>query len=636
MKKQRIFGLMAAFAMVLGVCASLVGGLSASAATEQNVTIHKLKFESMPGNVQNTGDEMNETELATNFPESKPLAGAGFTAYDVTTEYWNAYNDATGSFEAKKEAGLAAAKAVDTDKIKDKYLIFDFDLTGDEGTATRSLPITSNGKKAIYKFVETTTPAGVNQTISASFILGLPIYNADNTLKTPVHVYPKNEVKTLDLGFTKYGVDVAGIATTLDGAQFILKDGDSEYYYNSENGKFDKDLAGASKLTSAEGGKVSVPGPGLFKPGIYEFYEIDSDVSKSADQNSLNPLLPEEIFHYKKNPVVTATVAADMTVSYVYYNQQMKETTTGTPKAYNYKVPVPVKTVNDEDVDAGQTVTFTLSQKIPDDVAQYTQFALVDKFDTRLELLSDASTSIVDSLKIDGVAVTDVTAAYTKDSDDQFTVAFTPSQLAKYAGQTLTLNVEMKVKPGTNLTAIKNDLTFDNNFYDKKDSTTIQTYGKRFKKIDNDTRETLEGAEFKITKGSAEAGNLEYLVLKNADGTPILSVTGVVSDKTVDWVTSADDATILISPENGEFGIYGLASGTYTLEETKAPDGYVLIAPFTFTPDNTATELLVANKHKGVLPSTGGTGIVAFVLIGVVALGGAALYFTKGRRQIEG
>lgn len=618
MKKQRIFGLMAAFAMVLGVCASLVGGLSASAEEEvegiatQNVTIHKLKFESMPSKDEpNTGDEMT-------FDNSAPLAGAGFTAYDVTDDYWDAYDDATGSFETKKAAGIAAALAVDTTDMAGTV----FDNTDTDGLSDEDLPITSNGKKAIYKFVETTTPAGVNQTISASFILGLPIYNADNTLKTPVHVYPKNEVKTLDLGFTKYGVDVAGDATTLDGAQFILKDGDSEYYYNLENGKFDKDLDEASKLTSAEGGKVSVPG--LFEPGIYKFYEIDNTVSTSEEQT----VTDTEIFHYKNNPVVTATVAADMTVTYTYYNQQMVEQEGDTVEAYNYKVPVPNKTVNDSDVDAGQTVTFTLSQKIPDDVAQYTQFALVDNFDTRLELLSDASTSIVDSLKIDGVAVTDVTAAYTKDSDDQFTVAFTPSQLAKYAGQTLTLNVEMKVKPGTNLTAINNDLTFDNNFYDKKGSTTVQTYGKRFKKIDNDTGETLKDAEFKIKKGN------EYLQIADETG-PLATFTGVASGKTVKWVAK-DQATTFISPETGEFGIYGLASGTYTLEETKAPDGYVLIAPFTFTPDNTATELLVANKHKGILPSTGGTGIVAFVLIGVVALGGAALYFTKGRRQIEG
>lgn len=619
MKKQRIFGLMTVFAMVLGVFASLVGGLSASATegvAKQNVTIHKLKFESMPENVQNTGDEMT-------FSNSAPLAGAGFTAYDVTDDYWDAYDDATGSFETKKAAGIAAALAVDTTDMAGTV----FDNTDTDGLSDEDLPITSNGKKAIYKFVETITPAEI-KTPAAPFILGLPVYSDAGVLKTTVHVYPKNELKSVDFGFTKYGVNVSGTASVLANAKFILKKVDGGYY-SATSGKFDATEAEATDTPHLSGadGRVTIDGLYL-EPGSYEFYEIDSDVSKSADQNSLNPLLPEEIFHYKNNPVVTATVAADMTVTYTYYNQQMVEQEGDTAEAYNYKVPVPVKTVDDEDVDAGQTVTFTLSQKIPDDVAQYTQFALVDKFDTRLELLSDASTSIVDSLKIDGVAVTDVTAAYTKDSDDQFTVAFTPSQLAKYAGQTLTLNVEMKVKPGTNLTAINNDLTFDNNFYDKKGSTTVQTYGKRFKKIDNDTNEILKDAEFKIKKGN------EYLQIADETG-PLATFTGVASGKTVKWVAK-DQATTFISPETGEFGIYGLASGTYTLEETKAPDGYVLIAPFTFTPDNTATELLVANKHKGILPSTGGTGIVAFVLIGVVALGGAALYFTKGRRQIEG
>ena len=638
--------------MVIGVVASLAGGLSASAegeveeeAVKQNVTIHKLKFASIPKDqddkeitIPNTGDEMNETELATSFPESKPLAGAGFTAYDVTTAYWNAYDATKGDFEAKKEAGLAAAKDVNTDEITDEDRIFSFGLTGDGengttlGAATEALPITSNGKKAIYKFVETTTPTEI-KTPAVPFILGLPVYSDVGELKTTVHVYPKNELKSADFGFTKYGIEIDGTKAALENAEFILKKVGGQYY-SSTTGQFDATEDTATPHLSGSDGKVTIAGLYL-EPGDYEFHEIDSEgVSTSGEQATTST----EIFHYRNNPVVTATVAADMTVTYTYYDQQMDEQEGDTAEAYNYKVPVPIKTVDDNDVDADQTVTFTLSQKIPDDVAQYTEYALVDNYDSRLSLLKEGMANI-ENFKIGTTELAPADLGATYDSGtNQFSLTFDMdlNALAEYAGQMMLFTVKMKVKPGTNLTAIKNDLTFDNNFYDKKDSTTIQTYGKRFKKIDNDTRETLEGAEFKITKGSAEAGNLEYLVLKNADGTPIPSVTGVVSDKTVDWVTSAEDATTFISPENGEFGIYGLASGTYTLEETKAPDGYVLIAPFTFTPDNTATELLVANKHKGVLPSTGGTGIVTFVLIGVVALGGAALYFTKGRRQIEG
>lgn len=634
MKKQKIVGIVTMLVMVLSGLLALAGGTPASAATEQSVTIHKLQFEEMPESIPNTGDEMA-------FPGSDPLAGAGFTAYDVTAEYWAAYANAEGDDTAKKAAGLAAAEAVNTDeidKITESDRIFEFDVTGENGTATRALPTTSGTKKkkAIYKFVETTTPAGVNQTISASFVLGLPIYNEDNTLKTPVHVYPKNEVKTLDLGFTKYGVNVAGDAATLDGAQFVLKIKDSELYYNSANGTFDKDLAGASKLTSAKGGKVSVPG--LFEPGIYEFYEIDNDVSTSADQDKLDPALPKEIFHYKKNPVVTATVADDMTVSYVYYDQQMNETTTGAPKAYNYKVTVPEKTVDDNNVDAGQTVTFTIKHKIPDDVAQYTEYALVDNYDSRLSLVSNEA-AIKGSLKIDNTTPADVTPGYAADAENhQFTLTFTPSQLAKYAGQTMSFTVDMKVSPGTDLSAIDNKITFDNNFYDKNNTAEVNTYGKKFIKVDADTNEALKGAEFKITKGSTEAENLEYLVLRENNGDRIPSVDNIVSGKTVDWVASADDATIFVSPENGEFGVYGLeklGKDGYKLIETKAPAGYNLIDPVEFDADDEMKALPVINKSKGILPSTGGMGIVGLIAVGLLAVGSAVIYFKKRSGHLE-
>lgn len=626
MKKQKIVGIITMLVMVLSGLLALAGGTPASAATTQSVTIHKLQFENMPESIPNTGDEMT-------FKDSEPLAGAGFTAYDVTAEYWVAYANAEGDDTAKKAAGLAAAEAVNTGEITDKNRIFDFGLTGDAGTATLALPTTSGNKKAIYKFVETTTPAGVNQTISASFVLGLPIYNEDNTLKTPVHVYPKNEVKTLNLGFTKYGVDVAGVATTLDGAQFVLKEktaaGDG-LYYNSENGKFDKDLAGASKLTSAEGGKVSVPG--LFEPGIYEFYEIDNDVSTSEDQDKLDPALPKEIFHYKKNPVVTATVADDMTVKYSYYNQTMTLVSdSDTAEAYNYKVTVPEKTVDDNNVDGGQTVTFTIKHKIPDDVAQYTEYALVDNYDSRLSLVSNEA-AIKGSLKIDNTTPADVTPGYAADAENhQFTLTFTPSQLAKYAGQTMSFTVDMKVSPGTDLSAIDNKITFDNNFYDKNNTAKVNTYGKKFIKVDADTKEALKGAEFKIKKGD------KFLQLKNGD-TIVTSVEGVVDSYTVHWVDTKAAGTIFVSPENGEFGVYGLeqlGEQGYTLVETKAPAGYNMIEDVPFDADDEMEALQVINKSKGILPSTGGMGIVGLIAVGLLAVGSAVIYFKKRSGHLE-
>ncbi|MDT2753529.1 SpaH/EbpB family LPXTG-anchored major pilin [Enterococcus pseudoavium] len=602
MKKQKIFCIMTALMMLTGSFLALVSGQSAIAAsTEQNVKIHKVHFEEMPESIPNTGDEMV-------FPGT-PLAGAIFTAYDVTTTYWSTYDTTTGDAAAKEAAGIEAAQAVDTNGMTGSV----FDATDDGGESVKALPTTSGGKKAIYKFVETTTPAGVNQTKTVPFILGLPIYAESGSLKNFVHVYPKNEVKTLALGFTKYGIDEYGNKATLEGAEFILKDVTANKYYNSTSSKFDVAQAAASKIASVAKGQVKVEGL-VLNPGVYEFYEVDSAVSTNSEQSA------NEKFHYKNNPVVTATVAKDMTVSYSYYNMKMEQTT-GIPEAYNYKVPKPTKAVDDNDVDADQEVKFTITQTIPSDIAQYTKFALVDKFDSRLTQVTTGD-EIKNSVKINGDAKADVTAVYTSDTNNQFTLAFTPSQLVKYAGQTLTFTIDMKVRPGANLNQIENQITFENDFFDKSGTAIVKTFGKKFKKVDADTGEALQGAEFKIKKGQ------QYLRLTENGGF-LDKINGVAKDKTVTWTANEKDATVFVAGSDGIFGIYGLQSGSYQLVETKAPAGYNMIASINFAPDQATTALPVVNKAKGILPSTGGIGIVGLVAVGLIAIFSAVVYFKK-------
>lgn len=611
MKKSKLIRLITLAVMLISSLTALLGGarvLAVDTANTQNIRIHKLQFKTMPDNTQNTGAEMTWTG-------SEPLAGAVFTAYDATTDYWTAYDAAPGNTEAKKAAGIAAAKlASQTNGIA-------FPATGSDGIANGALPMTSGGRKAVYLFVETTSPAGVNQEKSVPFVLGLPIYDEGGNLRNPVHVYPKNEVKEVSLGFTKYGIEVDGTKATLAKAQFILKDVASGLYYNSSNNKFDiTDVASASKIESNDNGIVSVSGL-ILNPGKYEFYEVDSTVSTSQGQSTAN----NEIFHYKNNPVVTATVATNMEVTYDYYNRQLvKQTGAESAEAYNYKVPVPKKEADDTDVDAGQIVKFTITQKIPDDVAQYTEYKLVDNYDARLSLVS-TDAQILSSLKIGGSTATDVIPTYSAGAN-QFTLTFTPSQLAKYAGETMTFEVEMTVTPGTDLTTIENKITFDNNFYDKHDTEKIKTFGKRFVKEDANTKEKLAGAEFKITNGSGK-----YLQYIDASNNPIATVTGDKMDSAVavQWVDSKEMGTTLVSGTDGKFSVFGIASGSYTLIETKAPDGYVTMPDLTFVADDGTQTLSVINKSKGILPSTGGMGIIGLVLLGVITITGAAIYFKK-------
>ena len=110
----------------------------------------------------------------------------------------------------------------------------------------------------------------------------------------------------------------------------------------------------------------------------------------------------------------------------------------------------------------------------------------------------------------------------------------------------------------------------------------------------------------------------------------------------------------------GEVTIDGLATGTYYLTETKAPDGYnkltepvtVIITAITDAENNTTDNnnvmdkadgnpltdktLKVANLSGGLLPSTGGIGTTIFYVVGgVLVVGAAILLMTRKRVRDE-
>ncbi|MDT2614050.1 SpaA isopeptide-forming pilin-related protein [Enterococcus dongliensis] len=172
-------------------------------------------------------------------------------------------------------------------------------------------------------------------------------------------------------------------------------------------------------------------------------------------------------------------------------------------------------------------------------------------------------------------------------------------------------------------TLVANTITVEN----------IQNYGNyHFVKQDLNTAKGLAGAEFNIAK---ESEGTDYLYKKAAP-------TG--DEYQYAWKSELTNKTgweivKLTSTKTGEFDITGLKYGTYYLHETVAPDGYVLPnSDFAFTvSDKTeaAVDDVIENQPKGILPSTGGMGIIAFVLAGIVLIGGAAIYFNKRRQETE-
>jgi len=170
------------------------------------------------------------------------------------------------------------------------------------------------------------------------------------------------------------------------------------------------------------------------------------------------------------------------------------------------------------------------------------------------------------------------------------------------------------------------------------DTVIVRTHKLTITKTDGNTQEKLAGAEFNLFKGN------------NTTGTPIKFVkTGEGKYK----VATASDKTTtetLVSPKgaDGVKGIIiidGLDAETYTLVETKAPDGYnKLDNPTTITieatSNNNGTDVTVTgdtvtveNNKGSLLPETGGMGTVLFTVVGVGGILAVLYSFMKSNKK---
>lgn len=155
------------------------------------------------------------------------------------------------------------------------------------------------------------------------------------------------------------------------------------------------------------------------------------------------------------------------------------------------------------------------------------------------------------------------------------------------------------------------------------------TGGHKFLKHESGKEDqALVGAEFVVIRENG--GKKEYLKQDVVGGAPT-------------WVEVPSDsnlaaATKFISGDDGKIEVKGLEKGSYFLRETKAPNGFVKLkddVPFEIKNGSYAesTTLKIPNvSHGGFLPSTGGKGIVAFIVLG---LGLMLIAITKYRNVRE-
>lgn len=250
-----------------------------------------------------------------------------------------------------------------------------------------------------------------------------------------------------------------------------------------------------------------------------------------------------------------------------------------------------------------------------------------------------------------------------------FEVVFTPDYL-----NSLT-NTELPTSTGENITAyttvrIKYSATINENAViggDGNTNTSYLDYGD-----ENDTHHTPGKTTktyvwsfdvFKYTNTIPENGGdpvqkpldgAEFILL-NSERTKVAKFIdreeGAVTYRQFDgWDTYTADyeataANKLVSATDGYVHVEGLDSGTYYLRETKAPDGYNMLAedkqfqidPNTSDDGNTMTltmeDVKVENKTGSLLPTTGGIGTTIFYVVGSILLVGAVVLLVVKKRM---
>lgn len=312
-------------------------------------------------------------------------------------------------------------------------------------------------------------------------------------------------------------------------------------------------------------------------------------------------------------------------------------TTTNPNVTIHDKNDIPFDKVgNKESVDVGETVTYTITGKVPDytGFTSYT-YLITDEMSESLTFSKDVKVTVGGTDK-----TSDCTVTYNVDGNaNKFTVSVPVLEKGYSFGAEIkvTYTAVVNEKAVAKVENNKATLTYSNDPTTSKTTTTTPV------------EETVYSAKIVIDKYAANTSKKlagAQFVLYKLDGETKWYYKWNDTGKKVEWVNSKEAATVKITDDKGAASFDGLADGTYYLEEIAAPAGYNLLKdPVEVKVDGTkavaaenpdATVLVetkgIANQTGAVLPSTGGVGTTIFyVLGGLLVVGAAVLLVTKKR-----
>lgn len=617
-----------------------------------SITIHKYGRLEDPTAENGTGEV--DTTVAAN-KDNKPLEGVDFTLYRVKTtadllKYYDALKGASveeftagDCFTATNESDWSATT------LKPAYIK---DATGDDtnapvgkvGTAKtnaegaaqfNSLPV------GMYLVIETNKVQSVTKTVTP-FLVSIPMTRIGDTASTgnnnlkqwlyDVVVYPKNSTAQGTVTLVKQGKhgdtreNLAGVMFKL----FQYQDSKADYVDITDKLTNKTPVGTESYVVTASGtnlGKITFSDLPMGKYYVQEYGYTGADSDKGYIINTKGKY---GFAIDKDGKVSVQTETGEGETDWVTNGDGFEaNNSNGTITITNYK-PEFEKTVEsrtgttstDEhqaDYGIGDKVPYTLTIKVPENVAKLHTFKVVD---TTLE---DQLKHIPDEFKLTATDKDDSPQtltekdAYTKeitvgkDAENKdtsiLTVNFTPAKLASVAGGTITIKYYATLGAGAvvaengNLNTAKllysrktdtDDSSVTDNSkkpYEITDEGVVYTFKTSIEKkgkggLYNDKPmqgvtfalyRKVEGAEWNSENKVTIAGQ-EYTKEGAVPGATAVEL-GLTTNKSETWVQIYHDGKLeAATNDNGIVEYKGLPSGTYKFIETKTLDKYNLLA----------------------------------------------------------